>query len=53
MRFYEGLVRAGDGLMKGAFMLEGFKNMHPAKQYFDKFVELYDHIDDPSYVSRF
>ena len=53
MRFYEGLVHAGGGLMKGAFMLEGFKNMHPATQYFDKFADLYEHIDDPSYVARF
>ena len=34
MWFYEGLVRAGDGLMKGDFMLEGLKNMHPETQYF-------------------
>jgi poly(3-hydroxybutyrate) depolymerase len=53
MRFYEGLVHAGGGLMKGAFMLEGFKNMHPATQYFDKFADLYEHIDNPSYVARF
>jgi poly(3-hydroxybutyrate) depolymerase len=27
--------------------------MHPAKQYFEKFLELYERIDDPSYVGRF
>jgi hypothetical protein len=27
--------------------------MYPDKQCVDKFVELYEHIDDPSYVSRF
>ncbi|MGF6970694.1 poly(3-hydroxybutyrate) depolymerase [Paraburkholderia sp. WC7.3g] len=53
MRFYEDLVRLGDGLMKGTFMLEGFKNLHPITQYFDKFVDLYEHLDDPSYVTRF
>lgn len=53
MRFYENLVRMGGGMMKGAFMLEGFKNMHPATQYLGKFVELYEHVDDPSYVGRF
>ena len=53
MRFYENLVRSGDGLMRGAFMLEGFKNMHPMEQYVGKFAELYEHVDDPSYVSRF
>lgn len=53
MSFYEGLVASGGGLLKGAYMLEGFKNMHPEEQYLAKFVELYQHIDDPSYVERF
>jgi poly(3-hydroxyalkanoate) synthetase len=43
----------GGGLLKGAFMLRGFKNMHPDKQYFEKYVELYDNIHDPEYVHRF
>lgn len=50
--FYEDLVAAGDGLLKGAHMLEGFKNMHRQEQYVDKYVELYKHIDDPSYIKR-
>jgi poly(3-hydroxybutyrate) depolymerase len=53
MEFYNELVSAGGGVLKGGFMLEGFKNMHPRKQYFDKFVELYEHIDDPKYTKRF
>ena len=53
MNFYEGLVRSGGGLLRGAYMLEGFKNMHPKEQYLGKFVELYEHMDDPSYVERF
>ncbi len=53
MEFYEELVATGDGILKGAFMLEGFKNMHPKKQYIEKFVELYEHIDDPRYTKRF
>lgn len=53
MRFYDDLVRTGGGLMKGAYMLEGFKAMHPVKQYAEKFVELYEHADDPGYVARF
>lgn len=53
MEFYEELVSAGGGVLKGEFMLDGFKNMHPKKQYFDKFVELYEHIDDPRYIKRF
>ena len=53
MDFFRRLVALGGGRLKGEFMLQGFKNMHPDKQYVDKFVELYEHIDDPSYVSRF
>ena len=46
MRFYESLVQSGGGLLKGAYMLEGFKNMHPSQQYLEKFIELYDHVED-------
>ncbi|MEM5385915.1 alpha/beta fold hydrolase [Paraburkholderia phymatum] len=53
LRFYEDLVRGGDGLLKGTYMLEGFKNLQPVTQYFGKFVDLYEHLDDPSYVTRF
>jgi poly(3-hydroxybutyrate) depolymerase len=53
MEFYEEIVAQGGGILKGKFMLEGFKNMHPGKQYFEKFVDLYEHIDDPKYVRRF
>ncbi|MBU6474573.1 MAG: alpha/beta fold hydrolase [Alphaproteobacteria bacterium] len=50
--FYEGLVASGGGLLKGAYMLEGFKSMNAEKQYVEKYVELYEHIDDPDYVKR-
>jgi len=50
--FYQELVDAGGGLMRGRFMLEGWKNMHPGEQYVDKYLHLYEHIDDPDYVSK-
>jgi poly(3-hydroxybutyrate) depolymerase len=50
--FFEVLVATGGGLLKGSYMLRGFKNMHPQKQYVEKYVELYEHIDDPDYVKR-
>lgn len=53
MQFYEELVALGGGILKGEFMLEGFKSMHPEKQYVEKFADLYEHIDDPKYVKRF
>jgi poly(3-hydroxybutyrate) depolymerase len=51
--FFEELVAMGDGLLKGEFMLQGFKNMHIGKQYFDKYAELYRNIEDKEYRSKF
>lgn len=50
--FYEELVAAGGGLMRGETMLAGWKHMHPEQQYLGKFIELYEHIDDPAYLDR-
>ena len=50
--FFEELVAMGGGLMKGEFMLQGWKDMHFKEQYFEKYLELYRHLDDPDYVSK-
>ena len=50
--FYEELVAAGGGLMRGRFMLEGWKSMHPEQQYVDKYLELYEHLGERDYVSK-
>jgi poly(3-hydroxyalkanoate) synthetase len=50
--FYQELVEMGGGLMKGKFMLQGWKNLHPAQHYIQDHVDLYEHIDDPVYVSK-
>ena len=50
--FYEQLVAAGGGRMLGRFMLAGWKNMHPEAQYVDKYLDLYQHIEDKSYIER-
>ncbi|MDE2029826.1 MAG: alpha/beta hydrolase, partial [Alphaproteobacteria bacterium] len=52
MSFYENLVLAGGGLLKGEFMLEGFKSLNPEKNTVDKYVSLYEHIDDAAYLKR-
>jgi poly(3-hydroxyalkanoate) synthetase len=52
MSFYEGLVALGGGLMKGKFLLQAWKNMHPEQHYFQKHVDLYERIDDPVYLSK-
>jgi poly(3-hydroxyalkanoate) synthetase len=50
--FYEGLVVLGGGLMKGKFMLQGWKNMHPEQHYIKEQIDLYEHIDDPAYLAK-
>ena len=50
--FYEELVALGGGLMLGKFMLQGWKNMHPAQHYIQQHIDLYEHIDDPAYISK-
>jgi poly(3-hydroxybutyrate) depolymerase len=50
--FYQGLVAADGGLMRGATMLRGWKGMHPVDNYFTQHVDLYEHIDDPAYLRK-
>ena len=50
--FYEEMVAASGGLMRGQTMLAGWKNMHPGEQYLGKFIDLYDHVEDPKYLKR-
>ncbi len=50
--FYRELVTFGGGLMKGKFMLQGWKNMHPEQHYIKDHIDLYEHIDDPAYVEK-
>lgn len=50
--FYEELVALGGGLMRGKFMLQGWKNMHPEEHYIHEHVDLYEHIDDPVYLAK-
>ena len=52
MSFYEELVEMGGGLMKGSYMLQGWKNMHPEQHYIQDHVDLYEHIDDPKYLKK-
>ncbi|WP_238361338.1 alpha/beta fold hydrolase [Burkholderia thailandensis] len=50
--FYEELVTLGGGLMRGSFMLAGWKNMHPDEHYISQHIDLYEHIDDPAYLRK-
>jgi len=50
--FYQELVELGGGLMRGATMLQGWKNMHPEQNYIQKHIDLYEHVDDPAYLKK-
>jgi len=52
LSFFEAMVVAGGGRMLGRFMLAGWKNMHPDQQYMEKYIDLYQHIEDKSYIKR-
>ena len=50
--FYEQLVAWGGGYLRGATMLQGFKNMHPFEQYVEKYIHLYEHVNEPGFRER-
>jgi poly(3-hydroxybutyrate) depolymerase len=50
--FFEEMVAAGGGRMLGKLMIAGWKNMHPGEQYLEKYLDLYEHIEDKSYIQR-
>jgi polyhydroxyalkanoate depolymerase len=50
--FYQKLVELGGGLMKGKFMLQGWKNMNPEQHYIQDHIDLYEHLDDPAYLAK-
>ena len=52
LSFYRELVELGGGLMKGKFMLQGWKNMHPAQHYMQDQIDLYEKIGDPVYIAK-
>jgi polyhydroxyalkanoate depolymerase len=52
LSFYEEMVQTGNGRMLGRFMLAGWKNMQPTEQYLEKYIDLYEHIEDKSYIKR-
>ncbi len=50
--FFEQLVAFGGGYLRGATMLQGFKNMHPFEQYVEKYIHLYEHVNEPDFRER-
>jgi poly(3-hydroxybutyrate) depolymerase len=52
MSFFEGLVEMGGGLMRGKFMLAGWKAMHPEVHYLKNYVDLYENVEDPEFLKK-
>jgi polyhydroxyalkanoate depolymerase len=52
MSAYTEMVRLGDGRMLGRMMLAGWKDMHPGEQFLGKYLDLYAHVEDESYIER-
>ncbi len=52
LSFYEELVELGGGLMRGKFMLAGWKAMHPEVHYLKNFVDLYENVEDPAFLKK-
>jgi len=53
MEFFDGLVAAGGGIMRGDLVLAGYKSIHPEVQYLKKYVSLYMDINKPQCVRMF
>ena len=52
LSLYEEMVAAGNGCMLGQTMLAGWKSMNPGEQYLGKYLNLYEHIEDKSYIEH-
>ena len=52
LMFFDQLVAFGGGYLRGATMLQGFKNMHPFEQYVAKYIHLYEHVNEPDFRER-
>lgn len=52
LSFYKEMVASGGDRMLGQYMLAGWKNMHPDQQYLEKYIDLYTHVEEPTYLAR-
>jgi len=49
---YQELVDVGNGRLLGSTMLAGWKDMHPGRQFLGKYIDMFAHIEDKSYIKR-
>ncbi|MGB6065405.1 MAG: DUF3141 domain-containing protein, partial [Desulfomonilaceae bacterium] len=48
MSFYRSMVQMGLGVMKGNFIVTGFKNMNPYDRYVGDYLKLFANINEPN-----
>lgn len=55
MAYFRYLVAAGNGIMRGQYILRGFKNMQPEEHYFRKYQRIWEMIqqEDEREIERF
>ncbi|MFA5888119.1 MAG: DUF3141 domain-containing protein [Candidatus Nanoarchaeia archaeon] len=52
IEFYQSLVAMGYGNLNGGFMVMGFKMMNPVDRFITDYIDLFEHIDDETFVKR-
>lgn len=53
MSVYQALVAAGGGVMRGAYISQGFDSLLPFERFWLKYVTLWNHLDQPAWMDRF
>jgi len=53
MQFYRNLIIFGGGLLRGKYMLWGFKNLNWYDRYIGDYVKFYLNQDDPKFMARY
>lgn len=52
IEFFQSLVAMGGGVLNGGFMVMGFKMMNPVDRFITDYMDLFEHIDDETFVKR-
>lgn len=50
---YQALVAAGGGVMRGAYISQGFDSLLPFERFWLKYVTLWNHLDEQGWMDRF
>jgi len=53
MSYFETLVASGGGVLEGEYMLGAMRTARPGEHYMDKYLQLYEHIEDKKFLKDF